>query len=192
VGSPRVGEVTSTEVTSTKEKPTKPPESDLRRRICLDGSCKDPKPEPTDGDLRHRICTNGKCGACPPGESPGKNGACVAAPADLRTATTCQPNESWNGSACTPMNRCQAGETWNGFECVRPGQCAIFSSRGSLLAMDARGFHRDMDLACSKDPNGQECIRLKQSYDASLLSFQMLLNEAPVSCRTMLPDPISL
>ncbi|HWY22126.1 MAG TPA: hypothetical protein VNX26_12955 [Candidatus Acidoferrum sp.] len=58
--------------------------------------------------------------------------------------------------------------------------------------MDARSIHRDKDAACNNDPYGQECMRLTQSYDSAVLSYEMLLNEAPVSCRTMLPDPLSL
>jgi hypothetical protein len=191
VGSPRVGEATSTEAASTKEKP-KAPESDLRRRICPDGSCKDPKPEPTDGDLRRRICTNGKCEECPPGQSPGKNGACSAAPAVAKTVSSCQPNESWNGSACAPMNRCQAGETWNGVECVNPTLCASFSSRAEMLAVEARGIRNEMERACSLNSQSQDCIRLTQNHDGAVQRYRMLLTEAPVSCRTTLPDPISL
>jgi hypothetical protein len=49
-----------------------------------------------------------------------------------------------------------------------------------------------MEAACSNDPFGEECMRLTQSYDGALLRYRMLMNEAPVSCRTMLADPISL
>jgi hypothetical protein len=192
VGSPRVGEVTSTEVTSIKEKPTKPPESDLRRRICVDGSCKDPKPEPAEGDLRRRICTNGKCGECPPGQSAGKNGTCSAAPAAVKTASSCPPNESWNGNGCTAMNRCQAGETWNGVECVNPAQCASFSSRADMVAAEARGIRNEMETACSLNSQGQDCIRLTQNHDMAVQRYRMLLTEAPASCRTTLQDPLSL
>jgi len=191
VGSARVGEVTATEATSTKEKP-KGPESDLRRRICPDGSCKEPQPEPTDGDLRRRICPNGTCGECPPGQSAGKNGTCMAAPAVAKTVSSCQPNESWNGNACAPMNRCQAGESWNGVECVNPTLCASFSSRAEMLAVEARGIRSDMERACSLNSQGQDCMRLTQNHDGAVQRYRMLLTEAPVSCRATLPDPISL
>ncbi len=188
VGSPRIGEV---QPTKEKEKELKGAEPDLRRRICANGACKEPQPNPEQSDLRRRICKDGPC-PCPAGQSAGKNGNCVSAPAPANTASACQPNETWNGNACMAGNRCQPGQSWNGFECQNPGECATFSSRGTLLAMDARGIHRDMDAACSQDPYGQECLRLRQSYDAAVLSYEMLLNEAPTSCRTLLPDPISL
>ena len=188
VGSPRIGEV---QPTKEKEKEHKGAEPDLRRRICANGACKEPQPNPGESDLRRRICKDGPC-PCPAGQSAGKNGNCVSASAPANTASACQPNETWNGNACMAGNRCQPGQSWNGFECQNPGECATFSSRGSLLAMDARGIHRDMDAACNQDPYGQECLRLGQSYDSAVLSYEMLLNEAPTSCRTLLPDPISL
>ncbi len=210
VGSPRIGEVQPTKEIREKEKGSKVPEPDLRRRICTNGACKEPEPNPGEADLRRRICPNGSCKECPPGQSAGKNGNCVTTPAPPRTASACQANESWNGSICTGAasacqpneywngnacmagNRCQAGESWNGFECANPGQCATFSSRAGLLAEEARSIRRDMEAACSKDPYGQECMRLTQSHDGAVLRYEMLLNEAPVSCRTMLPDPLTL
>jgi hypothetical protein len=190
VSSPRIGEAPLVKE-KEKEKDRKTPEPDLRRRICTNGTCKEPEPNPEQADLRRRICTNAPC-PCPPGQSADKNGNCITPPAPAQKASACQPNESWNGTVCMAANRCHAGESWNGAECVNPGQCAVFSSRASLLAMDARSIHRDKDAACHNDPYGQECMRLTQSYDSAVLSYEMLLNEAPVSCRTMLPDPLSL
>ncbi len=189
--SPRVGEIQPAKEKEEKEKDRKAPEPDLRRRICTNGACKEPEPNPEQGDLRRRICTNGPC-PCHAGQSSGKNGNCVATAASAKSAPACQANEFWNGNSCMAGNRCQAGESWNGFECSTPGQCAMFSSRASLLAMDARSAHRDMEAACNNDPYGQQCMLSTQSYDSALLSYQMLLNEAPVSCRTLLPDPLSL
>ena len=186
VSSQRIGEAPL-----VKEKDRKTPEPDLRRRICTNGTCKEPEPNPEQADLRRRICTNAPC-PCPPGQSADKNGNCITPPAHAQKASACQPNEYWNGTACMAANRCRAGESWNGVECVNPGQCAVFSSRASLLTMDARSIHRDKDAACNNDPYGQECMRLTQSYDSAVLSYEMLLSEAPVSCRTMLPDPLSL
>ncbi len=71
-------------------------------------------------------------------------------------------------------------------------QCAMFSSRADLLVLDARSIRRDKDAACNQDPYGQECLRLTQRHGAAVLLYEMSLNEAPVKCRTMLPDPISL
>jgi hypothetical protein len=190
VASPRIGEAPPTK---EKEKDSKTPEPDLRRRICPNGSCKEPEPKPVETDLRRRICKDGPCVECPPGQSAGKNSTCVANTAQPNVASTqCPANQSWNGGTCVAAPPCRPGETWNGAECVNPAQCATFSSRGSLLAMDARSLRRDMEDACRKDPYGQECMRLRQSHDAALLSYEMLLNEAPVSCRPVLPDPISL
>ena len=192
--SPRIGDsalAKEKERDLAKEKDRKVPEPDLRRRICANGACKEPESNPAEADLRRRICKDGSC-PCPAGQAAGKNGNCVPTSAPASTASACQPNESWNGNACAATNRCHAGELWNGFECLSPGQCTMFSSRGSLLAMDARSAHRDKEAACNNDPYGQECMRLTQSYDSALLSYEMLLNEAPVSCRTMLPDPPSL
>ena len=180
VGSPRIGE---TPLQREKEKGGKLPESDLRRR-------KEPEPAPGEADLRRRVCANGPC-ACPAGQSAGKSGSC-APTAPVNTAANCLPNESWNGTACTTVNRCQAGETWNGVECVNPAQCASYDSRAQMLTAEARGIRSQRDAACSQDPIGQDCTRLTQSHDAAVQRYRMLLNEAPLPCRTTLPDPISL
>jgi len=168
VASPRIGEAP---LEKGKEKDGKTPESDLRRRICKEGPCAE----------------------CPPGVSKGKNGTCVATAAPADTASTlCPPNESWNGSSCIATAQCRPGESWNGVECVNPTQCATFGARANLLTAEARGISADMQAACFKDPYGQECIRLTQSHDGAVQRYRMLLNEAPVGCRTMLPDPLSL
>jgi hypothetical protein len=147
-------------------------------------------PTATEADLRRR--------KCPPGQSAGKNGSCVSTPALANTASACQANAAWNGSVCT--GHCKPGESWSGTECViqsevfgsTADQCAMFSSRANLLAVEARSIHRDMDAACNKDPYGQECMRLTQSHDGAVQRYEMLMNEAPLSCRAMLPDPLSL
>lgn len=61
-----------------------------------------------------------------------------------------------------------------------------------MLAVEARSILRDMEAACAKNPYGQECIRQKQSHEGAVQRYRMLLNEAPLRCRTALPDPISL
>jgi hypothetical protein len=139
-----------------------------------------PKPEPTPGpkpaepELRV-ICKREPCAVCPPGQ-PGKNGACATNAMQPNIASTrCLPNESWNGAGC-----------------VNTAQCATFRSRADLLTAEARGNQADMAAACSTDPNGQECSRLSQSHDGAVQRYRMLLNEAPVNCRTLLPDPLSL
>jgi hypothetical protein len=192
VASPRIGEAPLVKE-KEKEKDSKTPESDLRRRICPNGLCKEPEPKPAEADLRRRVCKDGPCAECPPGGSKGKNGTCVATAAPADTASTlCPPNESWNGSSCIATAQCRPGESWNGVECVNPSQCATFGARADLLTAEARGISADMQAACLKDPQGQECISLTQSHDGAVQRYRMLLNEAPVSCRTMLPDPLSL
>jgi hypothetical protein len=180
VGSPRIGEAPPER---EKEKGGKLPESDLRRR-------KEPEPAPGEADLRRRVCANGPC-ACPPGQSAGKNGSCGPTAA-VNTASTCQPNETWNGGACTVVKQCQSGESWNGVECVNFAQCASYSSRAEMLAVEARGIRNQSDAACSQDPLAQDCMRLRQSHEGAVQRYRMLLNEAPLSCRTTLPDPSSL
>jgi len=187
VASPRIGETQP-----TREKDGKTPESDLRRRICPNGPCKEPQPKTVEADFR-RVCKDGSCVKCPPGQSPGKKGTCVASDTPTDTASTsCPPNEFWNGGSCVDVPRCQPGESWNGTACVDNGQCASFSSRASLLTAEAVGLRSDMEAACAKDPRGQECIRLTQSHDGVVQRYGMLLNEAPGNCRTTLPDPLSL
>jgi len=190
VSSPRIGEAP---LVKEKEKDSKTPESDLRRRICPNGLCKEPEPKPAEADLRRRICKDGHCAECPPGGSKGKSGTCVATAAPADTASTlCPPNESWNGSSCIATAQCRPGESWNGAECVNPTQCATFGARADLLTAEARGISADMQAACLKDPHEQECMRLTQSHDGAVQRYRMLLNEVPVSCRTMLADPLSL
>src|SRR5579864_1256313 len=80
VPSPRIGEVSA-----AREQERKAPESDLRRPVCKDAPCKEtaPKPpNPAESDLRRPvpICKNPPC-PCPPGETHGKHGACVASTA---------------------------------------------------------------------------------------------------------------
>ena len=68
----------------------------------------------------------------------------------------------------------------------------MYKGRGALLANELRGIQARMQTACSTNPAGQECFDLKQSHDGALLRYRMLLNEAPISCRNLLPDPLSL
>jgi hypothetical protein len=49
-----------------------------------------------------------------------------------------------------------------------------------------------MDRVCLQDPNGQQCRELTTQHDMALSRYWILLNEAPVSCRAMMPDPLSL
>jgi len=152
-------------------------EPDRHRRICKTGPCKEPAPEPVviAADLRERICTKEPCPHCLAGESRGKNGAC-------------EPNSPAN----TP-SRCLANEAWNGAVCVANGDpCAAFRGRAAIAQNDVRGAREKMQAACSTNSSSQECDEFRQQYDAAMQRYRMLLNEAPVKCRELLPDPLSL
>ena len=171
-------------------------EPDLRRRICDNGPCKElPVQPPANPDLRRRICKDGPCVECPPGQSAGKNGGCVATPAPTTNTIShlCQPNETWHGAACVATYQCRPGEFWNGAQCTnRTAECANTDARAAMLAHEVRTTRMDMDAACVNHPSGQQCRSLKQSYDFAVQRYRILLNEAPVACRSMLLDPLSL
>jgi|SRR5580658_1904066 hypothetical protein len=169
VGAPRIGETPV-----TKEKDSKTTESDLRPRICPDGQCKES--EPAAAELRRRVCKDGPCAECPPGKSAGKNGECVTTTAAVEADSNCQPNETWNGA------RCQ----------VRPDACSSISARAAALGDEVRSARTQMQAECSRNPSGQQCDDLKQSYDGAVSRYRMLLGEAPPACRTLLPDPLAL
>ena len=188
VPSPRIG--------TAPEHGLKAAEPDLRRRICADGPCKEtpPQPAPAESDLRKRICKDGPCVECPPGQAAGKNGTCTAAiPRQAYTRDQCAANETWNGSACVATDSCQPNQYWNGVQCVtRNDDCASMTARAATLANEIRGIKADIQSACSSNPSGQQCTNAKQSYDGAILRYRMLMNEAPVACRSMLPDPLSI
>jgi hypothetical protein len=173
--------------------------TDMRRRICDNGPCKEVPPQPTsaDPDLRRRICKDGPCVECPPGQSAGKDGKCVTAgpPSTNTISNQCQPDETWNGAACVPITpaQCKAGEFWDGLRCADLAQvCTPFNGRAALLQNEIRGIKGEMEQACRNNPSGQRCMELKQSYDGAILRYRMLMNEAPVACRTMLLDPLAI
>lgn len=120
-------------------------------------------------------CKKEPCAVCPPGEARKGTGAC-AVPA-----------------AMVANNRCLPGQPWNGAACVANGSdCAMYSSRAAILANELRGVRSEMERACSGDRSGHQCLELTGQHDGALLRYRGLLNEAPASCRTMLPDPLSL
>jgi hypothetical protein len=192
VASPKIGEAPR-----TKEKDSKTAEAELQRRICPDGPCKEPEPKATESDLRRPICKDRDCGKCPAGESAGKSGACVSTmPADTAANTAashaCQANETWNGAACTPNIQCGAGEIWDGIRCASSAQCTSIDSRAAGLASEIRGARANMEGECRNDPSSQRCSDLKTNYDGAVQRYRILMNEAPVHCRTTLLDPLSL
>jgi hypothetical protein len=194
VPSPRLGEIPA-----TKAQEPKSADPDLRRAICKDGPCREPLPKPLESRenvLRNPIpvpiCKNPPC-ECPPGQAHGKNGGCIASSITNRV-DQCQPGEYSNGANCiTTAQQCPPNERWNGTSCVASlGQCAAISGRSALQVAEARSTRTRMQAECSKNPAGQECLELKQSYEGAVQRYRMLLNEAPVECRTTLPDPLSL
>jgi len=109
------------------------------------------------------------------------------------TSDQCQPGEYWNGAGCAfSAHQCPPTEYWNGAFCVSSTECASISARGASLANELRGIKGQMHTACSNDPSGQECIDLTQNYNGATQRYRMLMNEAPVNCRAMLADPLSL
>jgi hypothetical protein len=133
-------------------------------------------------------CRKEPC-ACPPGESRNGKGVCAAAV----VSNLCEPGQYWNGGACAGTLACQPGNFWNGTTCVQEAdRCGTYDSRGAMLTNELRGIRSEMDRVCLQDPNGQRCRELTLQHDGELLRYRMLLNEAPVSCRVMMPDPLSL
>jgi hypothetical protein len=82
---------------------------------------------------------------------------------------------------------------WDGAACASTtDDCAMFSSRAATLANELRGIKGEMQMACSNDPSAQQCGELTLSHDGAISRYRMLLNEAPATCRSLLPDPSSL
>ena len=73
-----------------------------------------------------------------------------------------------------------------------PVECGSFQGRAEILALQLRNLRSDIQRACSQDPSGDDCIRLKQSQSMHLLEYQGLLTEAPTECHSLLPTYISL
>ena len=67
---------------------------------------------------------------------------------------------------------------------------------GTNITTEARGIRSEMEQACLKDPNSDECIRLTQEHDGEVLRYRILLNEAggqiTSSCQATPPDPLTL
>jgi hypothetical protein len=192
-----------------KEDEAKSPESDLRRPVCREGDCKErsPKEPPqVEGDLRRPvvICKDGPC-PCPPGETRGANGACMAGavtsnmaqcpPGASRGASgsecnACPANQYWNGASC--IHQCAGNETWDGASCVSSTECASISAQAALLANEVRMAKGQMQTECRTSSTSQQCNELAQSYQGAVERYRMLVNQAPPSCRTRLPDPLAL
>jgi hypothetical protein len=171
---------------------------DLRRPVCKGGDCKQPRPKPpepvpapVESELRHPVC-KGKACQCPPGETAGKNGGCVATPTNNPAA--CPAGEYQNGGVCTASTQqCQPNEYWNGTACaVHQTQCAGIDARAAALANEVRAAKMQMQNACSRNSSELDCGSLKLNYDGAVERYRMLLNEAPANCRGTIADPLSL
>ena len=148
------------------------------------------KPKPVESELRPPVCVKGKCPPCPPGETRGKNGACAAAIAQNSFVAECPHGESLIGTGCVQTDRCPPGEIWNGSVCIAP-ECPSFTSRAAMLANEIRMAKSQMQTACSGNAPASDCDARKQEYDGAVTRYRMLQNEAPVTCRTLLADPLS-
>lgn len=170
-----------------------PGDPSLRKRICVDGPCEEPRKEPTPpaSDLRRRICLNGPC-TCPAGETASKGG-CVASSTVNNENEQCGPGQVWNGGSCVVSTQCPAGENWNGANCATSSaECASIGGRAAILTSELRSISARVREACSQQPSGDECMARKSEQQGALQRYQMLLNEAGPTCRTGLPDPLAL
>jgi hypothetical protein len=181
----------------------KPVESDLRRRVCDGGPCKEslPKTGPPESDLT--ACVNGKC-KCPPGQTAGKGG-CVST-ATTAAETPCPAGMIRNGTACAPTGNCPAGQTWNGANCVTStcaaGQvrlgiscqadCSTVNAQAQSMIPSLRSARQDRDEECTRNPSGTLCQQLDGHYHANLGEYENLFGAAPAECRTTLPVPETL
>jgi hypothetical protein len=168
-------------------------EADLRRPICRKGPCKEPvpaPPTPAESVLRKPVCKDKTC-LCPPGEIHGPGGECVA-----NTITNnygvCAPGAQGNGVSCNASYACPPNQYWNGASCIaRTAECASIEARAASLESELRGYRGRMQIECANNSSTQECIDLTQSHDGALARYRSLMNEAPVNCRSALPDPLS-
>jgi hypothetical protein len=151
----------------------KPPESDLRHRVCDGGPCKEPAPKPEQpaSDLRHWVCINGNC-KCPAGQAAGKGG-CVTTSTESQQAYACPAGEWWNGGSCV----------------ASIAACANTNNRAEMQLSELRTLSAQIRDACSNDPDGEECHDLKMRREQAVLQYRGLQNEAPLECRPQLPEP---
>jgi hypothetical protein len=60
------------------------------------------------------------------------------------------------------------------------------------MANEVRAAKARMQSSCANNSAGQECGGVKQNYDAAVERYRMLTNAGPASCRSLVPDPLSL
>ncbi len=92
---------------------------------------------------------------------------------------------------------CPSGEAGKNGNCVpisvmTEDPCASSIGRAATSESDVRTARTRMQNVCATDPSGDECDDLKQQYDGAVQRYRGLLNQAPASCRALLPDPLAL
>ena len=117
--------------------------------------------DPAEADRRPR--------ACPPGQSAGKNGVCVANPTNA--STQCTPNAY--GSLCAN----------------KVDQCASYRGPLEIASGELRSISLSLRNAASA---GQECGFLRQKRDAAIARYRAIQSGIPADCAGALPDPSSL
>jgi hypothetical protein len=121
--------------------------------------------QPVEAKRRHRVC--------PPGQSAGKNGVCVANPTNA--STQCAPN-SYDGSCPNNVD-----------------QCGSFRGQLDAAAAELRSINAEMQTSgCSGASPGQACGFLSQRREAAVTRYRAIQSGIPANCRGVLPDPLSL
>jgi hypothetical protein len=197
---PRIGENPPKDIRQKSEAAARDDSSDLRKPICHEGDCKEPRPQLSQSDLRHPICPGPEC-PCQSGQG-GSLGKCVAQAAP--PAEVCAPGAVWNGSQCARQQKCPSGEVWDGTKCVAvakcpPGQvsngqschadCSAVSSRAQILLVELRRARGERDRACGQDSASADCRQSDGHYQNLLAEYQGALSGAAAECRSALPDP---
>jgi len=144
------------------------------------GCAKEPCPAPSPTPVANKSCKGEYCEhpACPTGSAPDKAGVCRA----YTPPATCPSGYVQRSGGCVMASQ----------EASIPVECGSFQGRASILAVQLRNLRSDIQRACSQDPSGDECIRLKQSQSMLLLEYQGLLSEAPNECHSLMPTYASL
>jgi hypothetical protein len=195
-------ETTKVETTKSWEPIPKKTEPSNAHVVCEGALCahqeRVPTPKPIEG-AHLQPCKGQTCRACITGYTADKNGECMASPpASPKAAavpTSCTSPQVWNGATCVApgTQACMAGFVRQGVECVDlTSLCATFNSRASLLAIDVDSIDSEKQAECTKNPQSQRCVELSAQLSSAHLSYDMLRNEAPVDCRSLLPRPASL
>jgi len=185
--------------TTAKDQDLRLPSPDRRHKPCEKQPCKEPGPKPVPPDLHAKLCKNGPCPICAPGQSPGKDNACVSpilAKKATAPATTsadpqaCPAGQIWNGIQCAPVGvqQCLPGQTGAGPFCQT--DCTIATAGAQSYVELLRMARLEKDQACTPDPTQLECQQAESTYNIRLNEYRAFL--AGVSTTCTLPDPISI